>query len=114
MAGHGSPPPVDRANHPGRQVGRSVVESPRGTAAGRIGSVLVPANTRNPNAGRASVSELVDLRAGRDAGATAYKVEGGRTARDRAVVVRTRKRADIAARSLARRAASGRNIYTGR
>lgn len=22
MAGHGSPPPADRANHPGRQVGR--------------------------------------------------------------------------------------------
>jgi hypothetical protein len=42
MAGHGSPPAVDKANHPGRQVGREptvVVESPpRRTPEWQIGT----------------------------------------------------------------------------
>ena len=106
MSGHGSAPPPDQANHPGRKVVRPVAESMRGTAAGNVGGIMIPPNTRNPYSGVASVYELGT--------GGPYGVRGGRSGETRDVIVRSRRRANVAARSLARRGAEGRNINTGR
>lgn len=105
MAGHGSPPPADKAQHPSRKIAPESWKTSTGSFEGWSSSP--PADMSNVVRAQlgATHRDPVTLQ-GPDFSGDPFAY--------RTVKVKTARRVQIAADGLLRRGAEGRDIYTGK